>query len=242
MHPIAVDCNDYTMKNLRKNLEIIRRIKKKRYHPLIHRIHKKHGISRRTLFYIKEYGPHSNISRNIIKESILILLFASVLSSIGGFALENIREIFISIFPLIILMPFLNDMIGNYGTIISSRFATMLHKKKNKVKLKDRELRALFLQIFLISFITILIASSIAMCITYIENSNLDITLFIKILLISMIDVFFLVFVLFFVAIFAGLYLYKKGEDPDNFLIPLTTSIADFGNMIMLALLVLLFF
>ena len=42
--------------------------------------------------------------------------------------------------------------------------------------------------------------------------------------------------------VFAGIYFYRKGEDPSNFLIPITTSIADFGNMLLLSLLVILFF
>jgi len=51
-----------------------------------------------------------------------------------------------------------------------------------------------------------------------------------------------LVAILFLTSITAGLYFYRKGEDPNNFLIPITTSIADFGNMIVLTVLVILVF
>ena len=43
-------------------------------------------------------------------------------------------------------------------------------------------------------------------------------------------------------SIIAGLHFYRKGEDPNNFLIPITTSIADLSNMFILSILVVLFF
>src|SRR3990167_2010559 len=105
---------NHVKNHVRKHLQKLQKIKREKYHPLIHKIHKKHKISRKTLFYVKEYGPHTNVPKTIIKESIKILLFASIISSFGGLALENIKTIFISITPLIILLPILNDMIGDY--------------------------------------------------------------------------------------------------------------------------------
>ena len=113
------------MKNKEKikiYLERIRKLKREKHHPLIHEVHKKHNISRQTLFYIKEYGKNSNVSGTIVRESIKILLLASIISSFGGLALDRIELFFLSIYPLVLLLPSLNNMIGNYGTIISSRF------------------------------------------------------------------------------------------------------------------------
>lgn len=231
------------MKSIRNYLERLRLVKKKHYHPLIHKIHKKHKISKRTLFYVKEYGPHTNVPKTIIKESIKILLFASIISSLGGFALEQVKAMFISIIPLIVLMPVLNSMIGDYGIVVSSKFSTMLHE--NKVKRKwwgIRELKRLALQIFLISLITTVLSTSIALLVSPFFGYTLTTATISKIFLISILDVILLVSILFLVAIFAGIYFYKKGEDPSNFLIPITTSIADFGNMLLLSLLVILFF
>src|SRR3989344_4456058 len=111
-----------------QHLRKLQKIKRKKHHPLIHQIHQRHKISKKTLFYVKEYGPHSHVPRTIIRESIKILIFASVLSSLGGLALEHIKAIFVSVLPLIILLPTLNDMVGDFGTIIASRFSTMLHE------------------------------------------------------------------------------------------------------------------
>lgn len=219
------------------------RIERKKHHPLIHQIHKKYKISKKTLFYIKEYGPKSNVSKVIIKESIKILLFSSIISSLGGFGLEKIKSLFVSIYPLIILFPALNDMIGDYGTIISSKFSAMLHEGKIKGKmLINQNLKFLFIQIFLASIITAIISSFIALTITFFLNHPLNIFLVIKIFAITIIDTIILVICLSILTISAGIYFYKKQEDPNNLLIPLTTSVADFGNMIILALLVIVFF
>jgi len=230
------------MRPVTKYLEQIRKIERRKHHPLIHKVHKQYHISRKTLFYIKEYGEHSNVIKTILKESIKILLFASIISSVGGFALEYIKTIFLSFIPLIILMPVLNDLIGNYGTIISARFSTLLHENKVRKVWHNNEITKLFLQILLIASSTAVISTIIAFFISSLSGYKPTSIIITKILLISLINVVLLVTVIFIVAIIAGLHFYKKKEDPNNFLIPITTSVADFGNMIILSLLVVLFF
>ena len=217
-------------------------LKRKKRHPQTHKIHKKHKISKQTLFYIKEYGPKSNVSKTIIKESVRILLLASVISSLGGLALEQIRTLFLSIMPLLILLPALNNMIGNYGTILSSRFSTMLHEKQVKEKWwKTPELKKLFLQITILTFSAAIISSLIAIVITFFTE-GISFLVSAKVFFIVLIDLILLANILFFITIYAGKYIYKKKLDPSNFLIPITTSIADFSNMIILTLLIILLF
>lgn len=232
------------MKNdLRKHLAKLIKIKRHKYHPLIHNIHKHHKISKKTLFYIKEYGPHSNVPKTIIKESIKVLLLASIISSIGGLFLENIKTLFVSIMPLVILFPVLNDMIGDYGSVISSRFSTMIHEGKVKNPWKNHpEIKKLFLQIMLSSVLTLIISITLAITISIISGYNPTKEIIIKIFLIDLIDIIILISLISFIALFMGFRIYKKGEDPNNFLIPITTSIADFGNMVIIAVLITLFF
>ena len=231
------------MKRLITHLETLRKVERKRYHPLIHKIHKKHKISKKTLLYIKEYSPKSHVLGNIMRESIGILLFSSVISLVGGLALENIRDTFISLVPLIILFPVLNDMIGDYGIIISSRFTTLLYMGKVKGKwYKNLLLKRLFCQIFIIAIITTIISAIISLIVSNQQGFSLNFEIAYKIFIISIVDVVLLVSILFIILIYCGYYYYKKNEDPDNFLIPISTAIADFGNMILLSGLVILFF
>lgn len=232
------------LNRLPKALKNLTKIERHRHHSLLHHIHKKHGISRKTLLYVKEYGPHSHVTSVIIRESLKVLLLASALSAFGGFALEEIKAIFVSIIPLVILMPALNDMIGDYGTIVSSKLSTLLHEGVVEKKWwQTPELKKLFMQIATVSIITAALSAAIAMIIpVFISGYDIALGNAAKIFAITIIDVAVLVSLLFFTSIYAGLRIYKKQEDPNNFLIPITTSIADFGNMFVLALLVMLFF
>ena len=166
-----------------------------------------------------------------------------MLSSFGGLALEHIRSIFISVVPLVVLLPALNDMLGDYGIIISSRFTNLLYTGEIKGKLLSNvALRKLFLQVIIISLITAIISAAAALAVPYFSNYHLTFDVVYKVFLIGIIDTLLIVIFLFFISLIGGMYIYKKNEDPDNFLIPITTSVADFGNMVILAFLVILFF
>lgn len=228
---------------MRLQLKRLSKIERRKHHPLIHKIHKEHGISKKTLFYVKEYGPHSNIPGTIIRESLKILILASIISSFGGLALEEIKPLFISIIPLVIILPALNDMIGDYSMIISSKFTTLLYENRVWNKWwRDSDIQKLFVQIMIIAVITSAAASALAVMIANLSGYVSGMEIVIKIFAISIIDVILLVSILTLVSITAAFHFYRKGEDPNNFLIPITTSIADFGNMIILAMLILAFF
>ncbi|MBS3095517.1 magnesium transporter [Candidatus Woesearchaeota archaeon] len=231
------------MKDVRSKLLKLQKLKKHEYHHFIHKIHKRHNISKRTLFYVKEYGQHTHVSRTIIKESIKVLFFASIISSLGGLAIEQIKTVFVSIMPLVILLPALNDMIGDYGTIISSKFSTLLYENKvNRKWWKEGLIKRLFLQVVSVALITTVLSTMAAFVISSLSKNAVSLDVAYKVFLIAIIDVVALVSVLFLVAILAGTIIYRKKEDPSNFLIPITTSVADFGNMLILAMLVMAFF
>ncbi len=225
------------------HLKKLQGFKRKLHHPLQHHIHKKHNISKKTLFYVKEYGPHSHVTRVIIKESLFVLLMASIISSFGGFALEQIKTSLIMFVPFVILLPALNDMIGDFGTIISSKFSTYLHEGKvDGHWMRSKEFRMEFLKIMIVATITGVISTGIALIISQILGYDVTTNIALKIFGIVVLDVLLLVSILCMTAIYAGRYFYKKKEDPNNFLIPITTSIADFGNMIVLTALIVLLF
>lgn len=228
---------------LRKKLLELTTVERKKQHPLLHEIHKEHKISKRTLFYIKEYGPNTHVTKTIVKESAKILLLTSVVSSFGGLTLEHVKTAFISIVPLVILLPTLNDMIGDFGTITASRFSTMLHEgKAGGNPMKNRELQKLFVQILVLALFTAVLSASIALFISSFSWKALNAGVAAKIFLMVIVDVMALVCLMFFISVIAGRYFFKRQEDPNNFLIPITTSISDYGNMAILAIMVTFLF
>ncbi len=230
-------------KQVRKHLEQLRAKARKHYHLLTEKIHRTHKLSKKTLFYVKEYGPHSNLLNVILKESVFVLLFASLASSLGGLALENVKDVFVAIVPLLVLFPALNSMFGNYGIVVSSRFSAMLHMGEFHGKWwVDAELRKLFAQVLFIAVILGIASALISLVITRFSDYDVTWSIALKLIGVVVIDAVVLVSLLCITSVLAGIYFFKKKEDPNNFLIPIATSIADFGNMVILSLLVLLIF
>lgn len=192
---------------------------------------------------MKEYGPRSHVAHVIIKESLKILILASVISSIGGIGMESISSKLVAIIPLLILLPALNDMVGDFGCIVSSKFTTMLYLGKvNRRWWKSRHLHTLFFVILFTSMITSVFIGVAASVIAYWQGFSLTFDVFLKILSIAVLSNFILVAVIFSISIIGGLGIYSKREDPNNFLIPITTSIADLLNLVIFAILVGMFF
>jgi len=179
----------------------------------------------------------------IFRESFKVLIITALLSSIGGIALRSVQEKLLVILPLLIILPALNGMVGDFGIIIVSKFTTFLSLKQIKRPLThSTPLKHLFAIILPIAIISAIYLSVLASLFAYLRGFALDINIFIKILAIILLTTIFILFVIFIVAILGGMYIHKRNQDPDDLLIPITTSIADLGSMILYSLLVILFF
>ena len=213
------------------------------YHKLIHKVHYKHKISYKTIFYMKEYGPHSHVSRVIIKESLKILILASILSSLGGVHLMSIQGNLISILPLLILLPALNGMIGGFGSIISSKFTSMLYLGTVKNDWRhSKDVKDLLMTVLAVALISGVYISVLALTMAIAKGFAFSFIIAVKVLTVTLISVVILIGIISIVSIVAGLYVFHKNEDPNNFLIPIATSVADFGSMIIFVFLVGLLF
>lgn len=220
----------------------IQKIPKHKYHKLIHHLHEEHKISKRTLFYMKEYGPRSHAAAEIIKDSLEILILTSVISTIGGIGLQSIKSQLFIFLPLLILVPALNKMIGDFGAIVSLRFTTSLFLGKVKTGWWKSELvKKLFTKLFVVAIISSLYLGIFSYAISLLKGSILTENLLIKILSISILTTLSLFSIIFLVSIVGGYWIFKRGEDPNNFLIPITTSLADLGSIFVFAILISVF-
>jgi mgtE-like transporter len=192
---------------------------------------------------MKEYGPRSHVSRVIVNESLKVLILASILSSIGGIRLENIRSQIIAIVPLLILLPALNDMIGDFGSIVSSKFTTLLFLRKVPTKWwNSRLVHELIFTILVVALISSVYVSFLSCFIATARGFAFDIIVMTKVLLISVLATLALVSIICLISIMWGLYIFHKNEDPNNFLIPLTTAVADLGSMLIFGAMIVAMF
>lgn len=176
----------------------------------------------------------------IITESIGVLMLASLLSTLGGFGLQSIGQNLAFLLPLVILLPALNDMTGDYGGIVASRFTTLLYLGRIKQKnwWKSHELRRLFGEVMIIGTFSATYITVLASVIAWFKDYAMTWTVFQNILLIALLTTWLLIAALFVMCVLGGFYVYKHKHDPDNYLIPLATSIADLGSMAVLTVLV----
>jgi mgtE-like transporter len=179
----------------------------------------------------------------IIKESLKILILASILSSIGGVSLQAIEKKLFLILPLLILLPGLNNMIGSFGTIMSSKFTTLLYLGKlNERWWKSKELMSTIWIIIITALISAIYIGLLSNLIAFWRGFSITPDLVVKVMFISLLATVLLVSLIICISIIAGFRVYKKNKDPDNFLIPITTSIADLGSMLIFSGLVYLLF
>ncbi|MBR9679267.1 MAG: hypothetical protein GON13_03295 [Nanoarchaeota archaeon] len=180
----------------------------------------------------------------VFSDSIKILIITSLISSFGGASLESVRERIFVVMPLLIMLPAMNSMAGNFGSIVSSKFTTMLFlgvvSKRNWRK--SNRIKNLFVKMFVIALILAFYVSVVSCAVSVLQGYKLSVSEFFKILLLAYSSVIILLFIIFFVAIFLGFLVFKRGHNPDNFLIPITTAIGDFGNMLLISILTTILF
>ncbi len=184
---------------------------------------------------------HEKATSKILRESVQILAFSSIISSFGGIGLELVREKLLLFIPFLILVPAMNEMVGGFGAIVASKFTTALFTRKitRKNIWANPFVRSLFMSSMLAAVITSLYMGSIAYLLAFIKGFPFDVGLFINVISVSLVATMVLVTIIFIVSILGGLYVHKKGHDPDNYLIPLATGIADLGSMAVLAMVLL---
>jgi cation transporter-like permease len=184
-----------------------------------------------------------DLTKKIVKESLKILILASIISSFGGVGLEVLKLKIAAIIPLIIMMPALNDMIGDFGTIISSKFTIMLYQKKIRKKWwESYELGDQFRIISTIALFAAFYLGLVSIAVSYIQGATISVIGALKVIALAFMSTATLVLTIFFIAIIGGIWVYKRGSDPNNFLIPMTTSIADFSSLALFAFFVYFLF
>jgi len=176
----------------------------------------------------------------IVKESIIIVLFSSLIGLVSGSWLSFRDDVLYSIPIILLLLPSLNALIGNISTILISRLTThmLIGTLQPKIEVSDRlkeDFVALFITISLSLIFLLFLGYSIALL------TGLKIVNPLIVIIIIIITIFFLFISLFFLLFIFTVYLFKRGNDPNNFLIPFTTSLADFLTPLILIILIQIF-
>ena len=181
-----------------------------------------------------------NYFTKIFKESIVIVVISSIIGLASGTFLSFNEEILYTLPILLLILPALNSLIGDISTVLVARLTTHLYvgtvpPKIQKTKRITDDFYGL-LATLLFSFIILVFLGYIIGLMTGIKIINP--ILMILILFLTVLIIFMLMFILLFIG---AIFLFKRGMDPNNFLIPFITSLADFLTPLFLIIFIIIF-
>jgi solute carrier family 41 len=159
---------------------------------------------------------------------------------ISGTLLSSNEEILYSIPIMLLLIPALNSLIGDISTVLVSRLTTHLYigTLPPQIQKSDR-----LKEDFYGLFITLLLSLASLLLLGYLVGVITGIRIVNPILMILIISLtVLLIFFIMFITLFLGaIFLFKRGMDPNNFLIPFVTSLADFLTPLFLIIFIINF-
>ena len=159
---------------------------------------------------------------------------------ISGTLLSSNEEILYSIPIMLLIIPALNSLTGDISTVLVSRLTTHLYigTLSPKIKISERLKEDFYglLITLLLSLVSLIFLGYLVGVISGIKIINPILMSFIITLTILLI--FFIMFITLFIG---AIFLFKRGMDPNNFLIPFVTSLADFLTPLFLILFIIIF-
>ncbi|TXT63075.1 MAG: membrane protein of unknown function [Promethearchaeota archaeon] len=184
--------------------------------------------------------PRFEYFKKIVKESIIIVVLSSLMGMISGTILSLNEDILYSIPVILLLIPSLNSLIGDISTVLISRLTTQLYIGIIPPKItKSESLKENFIGLLITTLLGLGALLGIGYGTAALTSVPIVNPLFmISILLITMLILFFIMFVTLFIS---SIYLFKKGKDPNNYLIPAITSLLDFLNPFFIILFITIF-
>ncbi|MCE7936556.1 magnesium transporter [Candidatus Saccharibacteria bacterium CPR2] len=150
---------------------------------------------------------------------VLTVAAASSVSMIGGLGIEAVESKLLPIIPLVIALPALNTMVGDYATVIAAHAGNPVER--------DKTFRKLALAISKSVLVNIILMISLGTTLAIMRNYEFTVSIFIKYALFIGSSISLTVAFMFFITIAIDRLLKYKKINPDDVLIPVVTSISD---------------
>lgn len=178
--------------------------------------------------------------KKIFKESLIVVILSSIIGIFSGTFLSENEDLLYSFPIILLLLPSLNSLIGDISTILTSRLTSHLYlgaipPKVKKSKTLIQDFYGLLITLILSIFALLIIGYSVGV-VSGIEIVNPF--LIISLIIITILILFGIMFIFLFLC---SILLFKQGKDPNNYLIPITTSLLDFLTPLLLILLIQIF-
>jgi mgtE-like transporter len=172
----------------------------------------------------------------IIKESVPLLTILIGVEVLIGQVL-NTNQGIMTIPIILALIPVINGVGGNIGSILGARLASGLHTGVITLNLKDKELRKNMMVSFLVGIITFFTLGIFSYVLIPLTGIKMSITL-LRLMAIILGSGVLLILCLIGLSVISAIYSYKKGLDPDNSVTPIVTTSGDALGILCLFLMV----
>ncbi len=173
----------------------------------------------------------------IIKESIPLLTICIGVEVLIGQVL-NTNQSIMTIPIILALIPVINGVGGNIGSILGARLASGLHTGIITIDIKDKELHKNVTGTFILGIITFFILGVITYILVPLVGINVSVIGFLRLMTIMLGAGILLILCLIVLSVASALYSFKKGIDPDNSVTPIVTTSGDALGVLCLFLMV----
>ncbi len=173
----------------------------------------------------------------IIKESIPLLTICIGVEVLIGQILNTNQGIMTM--PIILtLIPVINGVGGNIGSILGARLASGLHTGIIGLDFKGNELRKNVTGTFVLGLITFCTLGLIIYLVLPVIGLDIAVIGFTKLMLIVIGTGVLLILCLIGLSVISAVYSFKKGIDPDNSIMPIVTTSGDALGILCLFLMI----
>lgn len=173
----------------------------------------------------------------IIKESLPLLTFCIGVEVLIGQVL-NTNQSMMTIPIILALIPVINGVGGNIGSILGARLASGLHTGIISIDLRDAELRKNVISTVLLGIITFFTMGILIYLLIPLIGINVSVIGFGRLILIVLGAGLLLILFLICLSVASAIYSFKKGLDPDNSVTPIVTTSGDALGILCLFLMV----
>lgn len=153
---------------------------------------------------------------------------ASSISLIGGLGIESVQHDLVKIIPLLIALPALNSLVGDYATLIAAHAGDQAEQHRSKWELVKAMLPSVATSTLLILGLSTILGAQRGYLFT--KSFVITYVLFVIFAIISVISVMFVL------TLILNSLLKKYRLNPDDILIPIVTTISDIFMLGLIAL------
>lgn len=177
-------------------------------------------------------------TRKILKESAPLLSILIAMEIVGGAILNQNEELLLAVPIFLVMIPVINGVGGNIGSILGARLSSGLHLGLIDLKHPSSELHknvisAAFLGIISYTSLTIFI-----LLVAPFMGINIEANLIVKAGYIMMSTGLLLISIVIIVSVLVAKFSYERGFDPDNVVTPVVTTLCDVLGILILMIII----